>query len=35
MVELGISNKDVYTDAVMISSELQTYNPRVTRLFCW
>jgi len=35
MAELGVINKNVYTNSIMISSELQTYEPRIFKLFCW
>ena len=27
--------KTIYADSVIISSNLQTYNPRILKLFCW
>ena len=31
----GFSEKNIYTNAIFISSNLNTYSPRQLKLFCW
>lgn len=35
ITELGIKEKDVYAESVMITSTVDTFSPRVLKLFCW
>ncbi len=35
ITELGIKEKDIYAESVMITSTPQTFNPNVLKLFCW
>ncbi len=31
----GYPNKEVYSESVIISANLQTFSPKVLKLFCW
>ena len=35
ITNLGLEEKDIYAESMMITSTLQTFNPRVIKLFCW
>ena len=35
ITELGIKEKDIYVESVIITSTLDKFSPRVLKIFCW